>query len=317
MPRFSTCMPSGTCVAVTSRPAMNAGPRMLHSSALQFMSFPRVHQPRDRSSKRPNRSLRLGAADGERQLTAGCRRSGSATRMAAGRCRPRSALTRRLACSLPAPRQGDARRRDTRLRLEHHHLLHAQPLVQVDVILVLDAPQCPSGAACSSSVRIACASAPGNPPGALRVLGRVARSSCCSRRPSAAAISAILRGSSWMCGLPRVNVALRAIELAGHVEPAHEVRRGEVAGQPRLYLGVCPTAAAASAASRSRVRRRCRPPVPRCARARSGWAAPVSGADPAARWWRPRHCRFPPSSFTSAPHSGSQANTLSAACAEG
>ncbi len=40
MPRASTCMPSGTCVAVTSRPATNAGSRIESSSASRFTAPP-------------------------------------------------------------------------------------------------------------------------------------------------------------------------------------------------------------------------------------------------------------------------------------
>ncbi|OLC65312.1 MAG: hypothetical protein AUH79_07820 [Betaproteobacteria bacterium 13_1_40CM_4_64_4] len=40
MPRASTCVPSGTCVAVTSTPATNAGSRIDKSSALRLIAHP-------------------------------------------------------------------------------------------------------------------------------------------------------------------------------------------------------------------------------------------------------------------------------------
>ena len=63
-------LPSGTCVASTSRPAISAGPRMPQSSALQFMAWRRGgEQARDGVVEEAEQVLRaVGAADGERQL---------------------------------------------------------------------------------------------------------------------------------------------------------------------------------------------------------------------------------------------------------
>src|SRR5258708_35497510 len=70
MPRSSTCMPSGTWVAVTSRPAMSAGHRMPRSAASMITERSLIHgeQSLDRVVEQPEQVLRLRrAADSEGQ----------------------------------------------------------------------------------------------------------------------------------------------------------------------------------------------------------------------------------------------------------
>src|SRR5260221_724488 len=70
MPRSSTCMPSGTWVAVTSSPAMSAGHRMPHSAASMITERSLIHgeQALDRVVEQPEQVLRLRrAADSEGQ----------------------------------------------------------------------------------------------------------------------------------------------------------------------------------------------------------------------------------------------------------
>ena len=144
----------------------------------------------------------------------------------------------------------------------------------------------------------------------------LAGSICARRSASTSATFAMLRGSRWMCGLPPgMNVAeRRGRSTFGISSRDDELRRLEEAGRAAAGCGCCPTASAAAAASRFRARSRSRPRDRRCARARSGSGALRCDADPAARSSRVYTLTLsPPSSCASAPHSGSQAKTFSAA----
>src|SRR4051812_47568021 len=76
MPRARTCVPSGTCVAVTRAPAANAGSRIDTSTEIAVMgrsqwyrrSSNRLQQSRQRVIEKAEEVLRFGiAADGKRQ----------------------------------------------------------------------------------------------------------------------------------------------------------------------------------------------------------------------------------------------------------
>src|SRR6266478_2205473 len=70
IPRSSTCMPSGTWVAVTSSPAMNAGHRIPHSAASTINARSLIHgeQALDGVVEQAEQILRLRrAADREGQ----------------------------------------------------------------------------------------------------------------------------------------------------------------------------------------------------------------------------------------------------------
>ena len=324
MPRSSTCMPSGTWVASTSRPAMKAGPRMPQSSALQFMCGAAAASRRATvSSNRPNRSFAPSVPPTVNgSFTAGMpallAQPLGGSRVLVGRSTAPSApaCAFSAASTLLQVRRG---RLDARLGLEHGDLLQAQPVVQVDEALVLRRPPAVpfSGAACALQRAIACCQ-------------RCAKSACACAYCAAFAGIDLLQPRRQRRRHQRdvarigldvriaggVHVALRAVELASALPACARSRPPRNCRAARAAPWHCPTAAAAPAASRSPVRRRCRPPDRRCARARSGSAWPGSGAGPAARWWpTDTSTRSPPSSCASAPHSGSQAKTLSAAWA--
>src|SRR5438067_1351410 len=71
MPRASTCVPSGTCVAVTSKPAANAGSKIDTSIGAKFIaarSSDGLQQSRKRVVEEAEEILRFRiAADGEWQ----------------------------------------------------------------------------------------------------------------------------------------------------------------------------------------------------------------------------------------------------------
>ena len=171
------------------------------------------------------------------------------------------------------------------LRLERSDLAHAEPVDQIDHVLVVTRPAArPSTAPprCSHRAMASCPAARKSVPRdsvVRRVGGIDLRETLRERvgRPCA-----ILRGSSWMCGLPAAWMSpSRAIEPRRHFEPVHTNWRPRMNRAGRAELSGCPTAAAAPAASRSPAPRRCRPADRRCACARSGSAAPRCDAGPA------------------------------------